>query len=295
MFLNSDRIDTGVAPLHWSICPWRRKKPVRDRESQEKNRKKLNSTLGLCESLETTMSTTKMNATEFQNKVLAELAMIREMLSSAPPSTPSTKEKKVRKPRDPDAAPNPWIVFTGRVRDILKAAGLPAGKECQQFASHLKTTHPNAYSMTDEEIEAARSDWNAPEAKPKPSAASATPAAPAATTADDDVPVAKPKRVLSEEQKAKMAAGRKAAAEKKKAAAAQPVTESSEPPHKPLAAPAPAEKKLRPFPYKGKKLLWDTETNGTWLKNEDGSQGAWFGLLSSDRKTVDTAAANPEA
>jgi hypothetical protein len=256
--------------------------------------------------LETTkMSNAKMNATEFQNKVLTELAMIREMLSSIP-STPSTKEKKVRKPRDPDAAPNPWIVFTGRVRDVLKAAGLPAGKECQQFASHLKTTYPNAYSMTDEEIEAARSGWTAPETKPTESKsktpaatkskASAGPPPPAVDPVvdEDGVPVAKPKRVLSEEQKAKMAAGRKAAAERKKAEA---VTVSSEPSHKPLDAPspspAPVEKKLRPFPYKGKKLLWDTETNGTWLKNEDGSQGVWFGLLSSDRKTVDTAAANP--
>jgi hypothetical protein len=245
-----------------------------------------------------------MNVTEFQNKVLAELTTIREMLSSS--SMKEKKEKKERKPRDPDAAPNPWIVFTGRVRDILKAAGHPAGKECQQFASHLKSSHPDAYNMSDEEIRTSRSDWEAPEPKPKSTvptktktktntkSTESTKTEPVAALVDEDgVPVAKPKRVMTEEQKAKMAAGRKAAAERKKADAA-PVPAPAPAPA-PVPAPVPVEKKLRPFPYKGKKLLWDTETNGTWLKNEDGSKGDWFGLLSEDRKSVDIKAANPDA
>jgi hypothetical protein len=224
------------------------------------------------------MTTVKMNVTEFQNKVLSELATIREMLSHAS----SKKVKKERKPRDPNAKPNDWIVFTGRVREVLKAADLPAGKECQQFASYLKSTHTNAYEMTDEEIQGARSGWEAPPPKPKPVAASDI----EASAAEDVVPVPKPKRVLSYEQKAKMAAGRKAAAEKRKAGSEAPPTE---PPATALPS-QPVEKKLRPLPYKGKKLLWDTETNGTWLSEKDGSKGVWFGRYNKETKTVDQSA-----
>jgi hypothetical protein len=251
------------------------------------------------------MTTVKMNITEFQNKVLSELATIREMLNTATPSS-SKKVKRERKPRDPNAKPNDWIVFTGRVREVLKAADLPAGKECQQFASYLKSTHTNAYEMTDEEIQGARSGWEAPPPKPKPVAASDV----EASAAEDAVPVPKPKRVLSEEQKAKMAAGRKAAAAARKAiaegnlddeaggATAEEIKQAAEVMKSvKKGAPAPAvpsqpvvEKKLRPLPYKGKKLLWDTETNGTWLSEKDGSKGTWFGRYNKETRTVDQSA-----
>ncbi len=244
-----------------------------------------------------------MNINDFQVKVMAELAEIKNLLASAGSSmTPSTKEKKARKPRDPDAPPNPWIVFTGRVRAALKGAGKPAGKECQQFASFLKAEFKDdAYSMEESEILAAHADWTPPPPKPKEDKDEA----PAASEAEEKP---KPKRVLSDEQKAKMAAGRKAAAERRKAekeaeAAKDAEEETEAPAAKPKAtpaakpkaaapaAPAPAALKLKPLPFKGKKMLWDPESNGVWL-NENGVKGAWQGVLTGSGKdrTLDASA-----
>lgn len=233
-----------------------------------------------------------MNINEFQSKVLAELAEIKNLLADNS-SAPSKKERKPRKPRDPDAPPNPWIVFTGRVRAALKAAGKPAGKECQQFASYLKTQFPEeAYSMEDSEIMAAHSDWTPPPPKPKEAAEASSDA-----VATDDAPKPKPKRTLSDEQKAKMAAGRKAAAERKKAEAAAKevekedgeVSEEEAPAPAPAPKPAPA---LRTVPFAGKKHLWDPTNNGMWLQNADGSKGEWQGVLKTEgkKKEIDRSA-----
>ena len=235
-----------------------------------------------------------MNTNDFHAKIMAELAEIKNLLASHNSSTPSTKEKKPRKPRDPDAPPNPWIVFTGRVRTALKAAGKPAGKECQQFASYLKTEFPDdAYSMDENEIMAAHADWTPPPPKPKPEAA--------ATEAE---PKPKPKRTLSEEQKAKMAAGRKAAAERRKAekAAAEAANSSAEKEvvetvPTPIAGPKQPANVVKPtptlkaFPFKGKKMLWDPESNGVWL-SDNGVKGAWQGILAKDKKSIDATASD---
>lgn len=228
--------------------------------------------------------TSNMNINDFQAKVMAELAEIKNLLADKG-SSPSMKEKKPRKPRDPDAAPNPWIVFTGKVRAALKAANKPAGKECQQFASYLKAEFKeDAYSMEDSEILAAHADWTPPPAKPKPTEAEPAPAS-------DSETKPKPKRVLSDEQKQKMAAGRKAAAERKKAEKAAELATKEEPEEE---APAPkVEAKpltLKPFPFKTKKMLWDPEGNGTWLAGEGGAKGAWQGILSKDKKSIDATA-----
>lgn len=231
-----------------------------------------------------------MNINDFQAKVMAELAEIKNLLANVGSSSPSTKEKKARKPRDPDAPPNPWIVFTGRVRAALKGAGKPAGKECQQFASYLKTEFKeDAYSMEDSEILAAHADWTPPPPKPKADADDAP-----NKSEPDEKP--KPKRVLTDEHKAKMAAGRKAAAERRKAeteAASQSDTVPVPAPA-PAAKPTPAAKTttLKPLPFKGKKMLWDPENNGVWLKNDDGSKGAWQGVLEGSGKdrTLNAAA-----
>ncbi len=245
--------------------------------------------------------TSNMNINDFQAKVMSELAEIKNLLANAGTVTTVTKEKKARKPRDPDAPPNPWIVFTGRVRAALKGAGKPAGKECQQFASYLKTEFKEeAYNMEESEILAAHADWTPPPPKPK--------------AVEDDAPAKsepeekpKPKRVLSEEQKAKMAAGRKAAAERRKAekeaaAANKDEEETSSPavtappPKTAAPAPAPAAKpkpalNLKPLPFKGKKMLWDPENNGCWL-NDNGVKGAWQGILTGSGKdrTLDASA-----
>ena len=156
---------------------------------------------------------TKMNTSTEMENIMTMLQEIKHLLENQ--SAPSSKEQKVkreRKPRDPDAPPpkeNPWIAFTKVVRETLKEAGKPAGKECQQFASYLKNEFPDAYSMEAAEILAAHESWTPPPAKPKEekeeSGKSETEAKP------------KPKRTLTQEQKDKMAAGRKAAAERKKA------------------------------------------------------------------------------
>ena len=231
--------------------------------------------------------TTKMNTNE--QKILAELAAIRDQLAGMSASSSSMKktrkQKQTRKPKDPDAPPRPpnaWIVFTGRVRSVLKAANLGAGKECQQFASHLKSTNPNAYEMQDSEILKARTGWTAPPPKPKESKEPDAEPEPV-----DSVPQAKPKRTLTEDQKAKMAAGRKAAADKKKTQAT--ATEQAVP----APAPAPA-KKFRVLPFKGKRYHWDQETMGLWTIGADGSTGDWVGVLAADRKSIDTTAPNPE-
>jgi hypothetical protein len=240
------------------------------------------------------MSTIKMSKSDFESKVIEELASIRAMLAdvkSAPAtSTSSSKEKKPRKPRDPDAPPNPWIVFTGKVRDALKSGGKPAGKQAQQFASYLKNEFPDAYGMDADEILAAHSDWTPPPAKPKEDESEDK-----ATTADESKP--KPKRTLSDEQKAKMAAGRKAAAERRKAE--KDAGESSES-NKVVEDTAPAviskpQPTLKALPFKGKKYMWDPEGNGMWLQAPDGSKGAWAGTLAKDKKSIDNSTSDYSA
>jgi hypothetical protein len=237
------------------------------------------------------MSNIKMNINDFQTKVMEEISAIRAIVEDLRGSSAPTtkKERKPRKPRDPDAPKNPWIVFTGKVRAALTEAGKPAGKECQQFASYLKNEFPDAYQMENDEILAAHDSWTPPPPKPKEPKDESQPNA----DADAD---SKPKRKpLSEEHKAKMLAGRKAAAERRKAEAAaanSTETDSADVPA-PVPAPAPAPPKsaptLRALPFKSKKYLWDPEGNGMW-ENKDGVKGAWAGMLSKDKKSIDTSA-----
>jgi len=165
-----------------------------------------------------------MNTKNFESEIMSQLAEIRAIVSNMK-SSPSMKEKKSRKAKDPNAEkkpPSDWIVFTGKVRAALKAADKPAGKEAQQFASHLKANFPDPYNMDESEMLAAHEDWTPP-VKPKEDKKEEDkkeedkPAAPAAS----DVP--KPKAVrkpMTEEKKAEMAAKRRATMEKKKADAA---------------------------------------------------------------------------
>jgi hypothetical protein len=102
---------------------------------------------------------------------------------------------------------------------------------------------------------------------------------------------AKPKRVLTDEQKAKMAAGRKAAAERRKAEKASaevslkveipPVGELEDNGH------------LRPLNLKGRKFVWDTETNGCYKRSADGSKGDWVGIYDPDSKVIDDSVEEP--
>lgn len=235
---------------------------------------------------------------QFLSNILAELQSLRKEVSDLKGSQASSKpgRKSTPKPKDPNAPPKPpnsWIVFSGKVRKALADAKLPAGIQAQQFASHLKNTYEDAYDWDADAIVAAHADWTPPPPKPK--------------EAKPEGADPKPKRTITPEHLAKMQAGRKAAAEARKAAedaskAAQsvaPVVDAS-PPSPKVASPPPSPSKLMPFPFKGKRLLLDPSTNGTWLRgpdNEDGTpqKGAWHGILSADRKSVDTSAADPNA
>lgn len=207
--------------------------------------------------------TSQINMNDIQTKILSELAAIRDMLS--PPS------KKEKKPRKTNAAPNNWILFTGRVREILKTNQFAAGKEAQQFASHLKSLSENAYSMADEEILAARKTWTAPEKKEKEEKVK-------------EEKVKEEKKEVKEEVKKEQ----KVVATKK-VAKALPVADIEE-----TVKPPPSQN-LRPFPLKGKKYVWDPESNGLWLPGPNNTKGSWVGVLSSDRKTIDTTVSNPES
>ncbi len=102
---------------------------------------------------------------------------------------------------------------------------------------------------------------------------------------------AKPKRVLTEEQKAKMAAGRKAAAERRKAekAAADASLKVEIPPVGQIEDTS----HLQPLNLKGRKYVWDTETNGCYKRAADGSKGDWVGVYDPDTKTIDNSVAQP--
>jgi hypothetical protein len=158
-----------------------------------------------------------MNTKNFESEIMAQLAEIRAIVSNMK-SSPSMKEKKSKKAKDPNAEkkpPSDWIVFTGKVRAALTSAGKPAGKQAQQFASHLKANFPDPYNMDESEILAAHEDWTPP-VKPTEDKKEEK-AAPAAAEVPKPKAVRKP---MSEEKKAEMAAKRKATIERKKAEAA---------------------------------------------------------------------------
>jgi hypothetical protein len=89
----------------------------------------------------------------------------------------------------------------------------------------------------------------------------------------------KPKRTLSDEQKAKMAAGRKAAAERRKAEKAAEAAEKT-------------EEILVPKSVKGKKLLWNSETGACYERIGESEKGNYLGVLKDG--SIDTSVAEEE-
>lgn len=106
---------------------------------------------------------------------------IASSLASSAKASPSKKEKKPKKERDPDAPKresNDWIKFTQRARALLKKEGFDTGVEVTQFCGELKekmpkksTTDskgnsketPDYESLSDEAILSARRAWVKPE------------------------------------------------------------------------------------------------------------------------------------
>lgn len=63
-------------------------------------------------------------------------------------------------------APTAWLLFTARVREVLREAGFEGkslGKECQMFCSSLKEENGDFSSWTESDILARRAAWTAPE------------------------------------------------------------------------------------------------------------------------------------
>ena len=178
-------------------------------------------------------------------KQLASLKGFMEAHDGALPAGKG-KAKKARAPRDPDAPPpkeNPYFAFlNGRIRPLLKAAAAEGEKQPGTvpvfFTTHLMSLNPDnkdaVYALTDDEVLAAYRDWATPEnleaAKPARKAKDAGSEAGFETASDGGASEkpAKAKRVLSDEQKAKMKAGREAA-KAAKAATAAPAAPAPEP------------------------------------------------------------------
>jgi hypothetical protein len=217
------------------------------------------------------------------------------------------KEKKERKPRSADAKPNPWIDFTKSVRAALVAGGVEKlGAECQQFCKTLKDERADYASWTPEAVQTRWRTWEKPAKAPTPPASDTE--APAAAAPSD-----KPKRVLTDEQKAKMKAGREAAKARKAAEAGS----SSEAPaadahvsdgegstgskkrgrpkgskNKAPAAeataaasvPAPTAEEYTPLKLGGKQYL--LSGNRAYHRTESGEAGAYAGVYDAKTKSI---------
>ena len=239
--------------------------------------------------------------------------------SSVPaPAGKAGKAKKAPKARDPSAppkAPNAWILFTSRVRSVINESGVlgekKLGKECTQFCSSLKEENAELDSWAAETILARFSGWTVPEQskmaaagisfakKNKGSEETMESAAEPAAVSE------KPKRVISEEQKAKMKAGRERAAAAKKAAAAgsAPVAEAPAAAAAPVSAPAPtpvAEAEAEEWKFMKLKVggvikpfLWNPANNHCYAREDDGGQGEWAGIFNPKTKTIDSSVPEP--
>ena len=181
----------------------------------------------------------------------AQLAELKAAISSGAPITP-VKTKKEKDPNAPKKPANDWIVFTQRVGNLLKAAGVadPSRAEhftgpatmVKSFSSMLKGQKPYA-SWSDDEVLEAFESWERPvQATRAKKSADSSPASSAPASDTGSVTSEKKERKKpapkSDEEKAIIAAKRAATiAAKKLVAAGEVAVEAA-----PVAAPAPAKK-----------------------------------------------------
>jgi hypothetical protein len=98
----------------------------------------------------------------------------------SPASAAAGGGKKAKKERDPDApkrAPTAWVLFTGRVRSVLSAAGFEKkdlGVDTIMFSSSLKEENAVLDSWSDADILARRAAWVKPEVSKKKASAPAS-------------------------------------------------------------------------------------------------------------------------
>ena len=103
----------------------------------------------------------------------SEVSSLRAALAAktaAAPAAAASSEKKARKTRAKNAdgtkrAPNAWIVFVKRVRDLLKANGYTEqaiGVDAPMFCSAIKAECPDLAALTDADILGRRAAWTRP-------------------------------------------------------------------------------------------------------------------------------------
>lgn len=201
----------------------------------------------------------------------------------AVPKAPAAEKPK----RQASDALKAWNAYVDKVKADMVATGW----------THPETGKP--VTRKDAMIEAkARRDTDPDAYKPKPKPVAAAKAE-KEVTADGE---AKPKRVLTEEHKAKMAAGRKAAAERRKAekeaaSATEEIPPSPRPAPKSLNIALPPlppsddedSSSLLPISIKGKKFLYNPDNNGCYKRMTDGNKGEWVGLLDPVNNTIDAS------
>jgi hypothetical protein len=318
-----------------------------------------------------TIATTLAQLTALVAAQQQQLAALQTKTASAAPSAAGAGRAKRELSEDEKAKKReqPWILFTNRVRELLKSrASAKGGKETQQFAATLKDASPKTAegkpdysSWTDEDILARFASWTAPEvskqkaagkswAKPKGSSVAGSEAA-SVVSGGGAAAAEKPKKErknpwagLSEEEKAervaKMQAGRaakkaakdgalddeplgtsaeeataavaktKAALSKAKAAKAASAAPKSPalggsvgagggaPVAAALSAPsAPASDEFKPMLFKTVRYLYRKSDGHCYLREEDGTQGAWAGIFTvvNGKPTLDTSAPAPDA
>ena len=201
-------------------------------------------------------------------------------------SLANVPEKSSRKGKPAAAGTLAWIAFLAHVQKTMPDRFAPpaAPKDRMQIAKAIKDEDLPAYELFVKE-------WIEQNPAPEAAAPEAAAAAPAAAAAAE-----KPKRVISEEQKAKMKAGReKKAAEKKAAAglpAATPAKTSGKKGKKATPAPAPTpapmvggggsvaaaeDGEMQKVDVDGDSFMLDPATNNLFGIESDGTLGAFIG------------------
>lgn len=213
---------------------------------------------------------------------------------------------KVKRERNPDAKPNPWIEFVKRLHSALKDVEYDGpATVVTLFGKAMKELYPDAYSLNEEALRAEFKHWLTPErlehakslkrgskkAEPE-KAETEESSASAAESADEKKPKERKKRApMSEEAKAAMAAKRAATKAAKAAggADAEPAAPPAEKPKKAKKeAPAYTLEQLQDW----EELTWEgaeygRNVRGDVIDGEGNFAGHWDGT------TLNRAAPKP--
>lgn len=238
-----------------------------------------------------------------------ELARLKGHLGLGDGKVP--KLAKVKRERNPDAKPNPWIEFVKRLHIALKDVEYEGpATVVTLFGKAMKEGHADAYSMEEEALRTEFKTWLTPErlehakslkrgskkaepekAEPEESSASAA----ESSGEGEDKPKERKKRApMSEDAKAAMAAKR--AATKAAKAAAEPAAEPAATAEKPKKAKKAAEKEAVAYTLEQlqdwEELIWEgaeygRNIRGDVIDGEGNFAGHWDGA------TLNKAAPKP--